>query len=119
MTASTPRRIPGRAATCARCRAPIVWARALATQSGAGGKAMPLDPVEDPAGNVACRPVNDRGGLVARVLLADETPDSFTELRAMPHFATCPGEPGKPNPRLPDDVADLAAHRERRRTSGR
>lgn len=77
---------------------------------------MPLDPVEAPDGNTAVRV--GHGRLQARVLKKDETHDSFSEYLAMPHFATCPGAPEKPNPRLPDDVADLAAHRERRRTGG-
>lgn len=109
------RKIPGRASSCGHCQAPIVWARTLATESGAGGKAMPLDPLEDLAGNVAVRPVNDRGGLVARVLRKDETHDTFAELRAMPHAATCtppdPPLPVEPSP----NVVDFATARARRR----
>jgi hypothetical protein len=94
----------------------MVWARTLATESGAGGKAMPLDPFEDPAGNVAVRAVNDRGGLVALVLRKDETHDTFTELRAMPHAATCtPADPQLPiDDEPPANVVDFAAaHRAR------
>lgn len=111
MTVSQPtgRRIPGRSSTCARCRAPIVWARTAATESGAGGKAMPLDPVEDLAGNVAVRAVNDRGALVARVLGKDDSLDREVELRAMPHAATCtPTEPPA-TPERPGNVVDFAA----------
>jgi hypothetical protein len=74
---------------CARCKSPIVWARTVASESGAGGRSMPLDAYPDPAGNVA---VYSSGGrrptLRARVLRKDERPDPLERL-AMPHFATC------------------------------
>lgn len=114
MTATELRHLPGRPSNCARCRRRIIFAVTVARESGPGGKAMPLDDVEAADGNVAVR-VGHGGRLLARVLKKGETHDAFTELLAMPHFATCPGAPEKPNARLPDDVADLAAHRERRR----
>lgn len=110
----TARRIPGRAVTCTRCKATMVWARTMATESGAGGKAMPLDPLEDLAGNVAVRPVNDRGGLVARVLKKDETHDRVTEYLAMPHFKSCtPPDPQLPIESAPNVLDFVAARRAR------
>lgn len=85
----TARRLPGRSSTCQRCGSTIVWARTVAGEGGRGGKAMPLDPLEDLDGNVAVRAVDDRGGLVARVLKKDEYRDRTTEYLAMPHAATC------------------------------
>lgn len=108
----TPRQLPGRRAVCGRCKRPIVWAVTMAGPNGPGGKAMPLDPLEAADGNTAVRPSGSR--LVARVLHKDETHDAQVELLAMPHFATCPGSPEKPNPRLPENVLDLEAARNRR-----
>lgn len=82
--------LPGRRTKCALCGAPIVFARTLSTPTKRGGKAMPLDPTTNLTGNVAVRD-QGHGRLVARVLAKDEDHDHFTELRAMPHFATCPG----------------------------
>ncbi|MFC6343903.1 hypothetical protein ACFP8W_18100, partial [Nocardioides hankookensis] len=56
--------------------------------TGRGGRAMPLDPVEDLAGNVAVQP-GHAGRLVARVLKKDEVVDRPVQYVAMPHFATC------------------------------
>lgn len=86
MTNPKPLTTPVRA--CTRCKAPIVWARTMASENGPGGKSMPLDAYPDPAGNVAVRDVG-RGRLVARVLAKDEDHDHHAEQRAMPHFATC------------------------------
>lgn len=82
------RDLPGRRERCARCRTEIVWAATAARESGPGGKAMPLDPVEHPDGNVAVSP-GAVGRLVARVLKKGEHPAIPAEYRAMPHFATC------------------------------
>lgn len=76
--------------TCAVCQAPLVWARTVASESGAGGQRMPLDAEPNPAGNVAVRQTGPRR-LVARVLGKDDTADVRTERIYMPHFATCPG----------------------------
>lgn len=79
---------------CAVCGGPIIWARTMASESGRGGKPMPLDPEPNPAGNVAAR-VTGEGATyvrrVCRVLGKDEDHDHRTEQRYMPHFATCPG----------------------------
>jgi hypothetical protein len=79
---------------CAVCGGPIIWARTMASESGRGGKAMPLDPEPNPEGNVAAR-VTSRTpyglGRVCRVLAKDEQHDHQTEQLYMPHFATCPG----------------------------
>lgn len=106
-----PRRIPGRTTTCARCKAPIVWARTVATETGRGGKPMPLDPVENPDGNVAVRALVSSGQLVARVLCKDETHDTTVELRAMPHAATCTPVP---TTEPPPGVIDFQAARRRK-----
>lgn len=90
----TAKPLAGRALKCSRCQAPIVFARTMATESGRGGKAMPLDLYPNPDGNVAVR--NTGGGhLVARVLGKEETHDRTVEVLAMPHFATCGVEAGK------------------------
>jgi hypothetical protein len=97
---------------CGRCGLPIAWARTLAGPNGPGGKAMPLDPEENPAGNVAVRNLGDRWHprLVARVLGKDDTLDEVAEIRAMPHFATC--QPTLPEP-PPDNVVALRPRRRR------
>jgi hypothetical protein len=82
--------IPGRPAKCATCAGRIVFARTLSTPNRRGGKSMPLDPLTNAAGNVAVRDTG-HGRLVCRVLGKGEDHDHFTELRAMTHFATCPG----------------------------
>lgn len=107
------RALPGRRAQCGRCRRVIVWAVTVAGPNGPGGKAMPLDPLEAPDGNTAVRP-SAGGRLLARVLGKDESHDPPVEYLAMPHFATCPGNPEGSNPRLPANVLDLEAARNRR-----
>lgn len=89
-TFRAPRALPAEAQPCGRCGASIVWARTAARSSGPGGKAMPLDAVEDLGGNVAVTP-GAAGRLVARVLPKGETPARPAEYQAMPHFATCTG----------------------------
>lgn len=73
---------------CSVCRAPIIWARTLASENGPGGKAMPLNAEPDPAGNVAVRALSPTSR-VCRVLGKDEDHDHRAEQRYMPHFATC------------------------------
>lgn len=85
---SDPKPLPGRRDVCRQCRSEIRWAKTLAGVNGRGGKSMPLDPYPNPEGNVAVRAIAS-GRLVARVLGKGETHDTFTEQRAMPHFATC------------------------------
>lgn len=82
------RPLPGTPVPCERCRATIVWAKTMAGPNGPGGKAMPLDLHEDPAGNVAVTPTT-HGRLHARVLMKDERHVPPVEFLAMPHFATC------------------------------
>lgn len=82
------RHLPGTTQICPRCRGQIVWALTAARDTGPGGKAMPLDPVEHPHGNVAASPGHGRR-LIARVLKKDEAPIYPVEFQAMPHFATC------------------------------
>lgn len=82
--------LPGRVTKCALCSGPIVFARTLPSPPKRGGKAMPLDPKTNAEGNVAVRDTG-HGRLVCRVLAKGEDHDHFTELRAMTHFATCPG----------------------------
>jgi hypothetical protein len=111
---SVPNRRPlrGTRSICQRCRQPIVWATTLAGPNGPGGKSQPFDQFEDPAGNVAVRETG-LGRLVARALGKDDALDQTTELRAMPHAATC----ARPEPRaavLPAGVVDLAAARARK-----
>lgn len=83
------RRLPGTLTRCRSCGQGIVWAATAARDTGRGGRAMPLDPFEDPAGNVAVQP-GHAGRLVARVLKKDEQVDRPVQYVAMPHFATCP-----------------------------
>ena len=75
---------------CDLCGARIVFARTLASETGTGGKRMPLDPEPNPDGNVAVRRL-DRRRLVARVLGKGESHDIYAEQLYMPHFATCAG----------------------------
>jgi len=76
--------------TCRACKAPIVWARTAASETGRGGKAMPLDATPNDGGNVAVRMLSPNSR-VARVLGKDETHDRRAEQLYMPHFATCLG----------------------------
>lgn len=101
---------PGRllARPCRRCEKPIGWARTAATESGRGGKAMPLDPTPDPKGNVAVSEPR-RGLLVARVLHKGESHVNGVEDLYVPHFATC--DPGP----LPENVVKLDDRRKSRR----
>lgn len=73
---------------CGLCRQPIRFIRTMASESGRGGKMMPLNPDPDPAGNVAVR-YPDR--LYGRVLCKDEHHDEHAERLYMPHMATCAG----------------------------
>lgn len=111
-----PDKIPGRRAKCNRCKAPIMWARTVAGENGPGGKAIPIDPDPNPAGNVAVRPQR-RGELLARVLTKGEDHDHQTEVRAMPHFATCAANPAVAGKQLANDVENFL--RERAETNPR
>lgn len=74
--------------TCEGCGATIVWALTVAGPNGRGGKAMPLDPLEDLAGNIAVT-APSRNRLLARALHKGEQVDRPLEYVGMPHFATC------------------------------
>lgn len=107
---TAPRAVPGAQSKCGRCKGPIVWARTMAGPNGPGGKAMPLDPVENPAGNAAVRATGPRSAVV-RVLGKDEGLDETLEVRGMPHFATCQPTLPDPPPELPANVVDFAQAR--------
>lgn len=89
----TPRALPdshGRImrAICRLCGEQIAFIRTMASETGRGGRLMPLNPEPDPAGNVAVR-YPDR--LYGRVLRKDEHHDEHAERLYMPHVATCAG----------------------------
>lgn len=90
-----PRALPAAAKTsdCELCGEAMVWATTTAGPNGPGGKAIPLNPREDPAGSYAVHHPH-RGVLTARPLARDERPDTPTEYRAMPHVATCAARRG-------------------------
>lgn len=100
-----PKALSRQITTCKRCKAPIVWARTVASETGPGGRPMPLDPYPNPEGNVAVRAAIG-GRLLARVLTKDEDHDHRAEQRAMPHAATCGVEAGR---QLADDVEAFLA----------
>lgn len=107
MATKTPDPIVPRLSRCNRCKAPIVWARTVATPNGPGGKAMPLDAYPNPEGNVAVRVTDRRRSVaLARVLNKDEGHDHRSEVLAMPHFATCGVEAGQ---QFADDVEAFLA----------
>lgn len=118
MTAPDPRLLPAppiARSRCEGCRRDIVWAITVAGPNGRGGKLMPLDPLEDLAGNVAVTPTPG-GRLTARVLHADEQVDRPIEYSAMTHFATCPV---RSKPEIPAQIIDLQEARQRRRRARR
>ena len=80
---------------CRLCHAPIVFAR-LDT-----GKAMPLNPMPHPKGNVAVHLAG--GNLHGFVISRDRLPGP-TDQRMIPHYATCEQRttPTKPA-RQPDE----------------
>ena len=101
--------------TCHGCGRGIVWAITVAGPNGRGGKAMPLDPAEDLAGNVAVTVVTV-GRLAARVLMKDESADRPLEFLAQTHFATCPVGA---HPVMPVPVLNRATKPRRRRGARR
>ena len=88
MTAASARPL-GRLAECHECSAPIVFAR-LDT-----GKAIPLDPLPNPAGNVAVLRV---GHTLQGYVVSARRPFASPYVRAMPHHASCEALPRKPAP---------------------
>lgn len=106
MTGLQLRRLPPAAATttCEGCGATIVWARTVAGPNGPGGRWMPLNPLEDLAGNVAVTaPHRDR--LHARVISRDEDIDRPHEYAGQTHYATCRT---RTHPAVPEQLVDLA-----------
>lgn len=104
-----------RGTRCEGCRELVVWARTTAGENGRGGKLMPLDPFENPAGNVAVTNPH-RGVLYARALHKGETVERPLEWRAMPHFATCYT---RTKPEVPQNVIDLAEAKRKRKARRR
>lgn len=80
---------PAPRSNCDGCGESIVWALTTAGPNGPGGKRIPLNAAEDPAGSYAVTHPH-RGRLIARGLGRDETADRPGEYLAMPHVATCP-----------------------------
>ena len=68
-------------AACRACGAPVLWAETME------GKRMPIDPWDDPNGNLAVR--SALGVLYARLCKPDH-PLLAGERRKVSHFATCP-----------------------------
>lgn len=80
---------------CRACKAPIVFAR-LDT-----GKPIPLNPIPDARGNVACR--LHGGRLSGFVISRDHLPGPFDVWRMVPHFSTCEERQDKPKPKPAPD----------------
>lgn len=68
------------------CALAIVWA------TTGTGKAMPVDAVPDPAGNLAIRRLLT-GDLACRVVTVDAPLDPACEKPGMPHWSTCRNPP--------------------------
>lgn len=78
------RTIPGQPVLCAWCReATMIWGRTLRTQ-----RALPLDVLENPLGNVAVLESAKGGTPSCRVLRKGELPVEG-EILTTSHFATC------------------------------
>ena len=76
-------------ARCRRCRLPVRW-----VSTEARGKAIPLDPLPHPSGNVVLVEVEGSSRRVARVLARGEVSPERTY---RPHFATCGSrQPARP-----------------------
>lgn len=73
---------PVRLSECRGCAAPIIFARLITT-----GKAIPLNPIPHPDGNVACR--MHMGRLIGFVISKDHRPGPQDLWRMFPHHATC------------------------------
>lgn len=85
----------GRLSACKSCAAPIVFAR-LDT-----GRLIPLNPLPNPAGNVAVFRAAAGRNLTAYVL-SKTHPLEAGFVRAMPHAATCEAKPSKPKAPEPE-----------------
>jgi hypothetical protein len=98
-------------AGCGECHAPVIWALTPL------GKRIPLNPRQDPDGNVAAYR-DGTGRWCARVLKKDEQPQGYERLY-MPHFATCPARrrSSRPSQAGGAEVIDLRSRRRRRRSA--
>lgn len=91
-TQQRPQRRPrGRLSECRDCADPIVFAL-LDT-----GSRIPLNPLPDPAGNVAARAV---GGRIYGYVVSASKPLRVDHTAMMPHAATCRSRP-RPQPATP------------------
>ena len=72
---------------CRGCQAPI-WFITVSNQAGKPPGPMPLNPGQDPHGNVAVYQ-DDKGIWRGRVLGKNQQPEAY-EHRYLPHFADCP-----------------------------
>lgn len=81
---------------CRTCTFPIKFVRMRES-----GKAMPIDPVPDDTGNIACTPAG-REYVDGHYLAAGEQL-AQGEVRMMQHWYTCddPSKPGRPRRRNP------------------
>ena len=104
-----------RASRCPQCGAQVLW---TVTEAG---RRLPVDAAPDPAGNTAVH--RDGTGAYRSRRPTAELPLTGWERLHTPHVATCTG-PGlragvvPQTRRLPEGVADLAAHRRRDRGRG-
>lgn len=79
--------MPYPTSACRYCHAQVIWARTHRA------KAMPVDPAEDPDGNVLLTTAAD-GVPLASVLGPGDQLFAPEGTRHTPHFATCPSYPG-------------------------
>ena len=90
MSSTSRKKPPVRLSECRGCAAPIIFAR-LDT-----GKAIPLNPIPHPGGNVAAR--MHMGRLIGFVISKEHRPGPQDTWRLYPHHATCEALKKKPAP---------------------
>jgi hypothetical protein len=95
-----------RSERCRYCHRRLIFAYTV------NNKLMPLDPVPNPAGNVAVYR-DDRGDLIATVLSANRQKQPH-EMLHMAHFATCPDRPAPKTKEVTAANAAQTARRKRR-----
>lgn len=83
-----------RLAECRACRLPIRFVKL------GNGKALPVNPQPNPAGNVACKTI--AGQLHGRVVGPRSRPPMAGEEVYLAHFATCTHYTRPTKPRPPD-----------------
>lgn len=107
----TPKPMPRPNGRCRACGRDVLVAVTMA------GRLQPLDPQPDDTGNVAV--YRDATGTWRARVPSEILPAHPWEKIHMPHHATC-APPAKPDtPLLPDGVASLAEHRNRKKTRDR